>query len=128
MGLSDSVAEYDEYYDVALDGGGNEVTSDYNWLFQTPWLDFGDPVFTKILKQGLFTITGGEGAAATVEISKDYEEDSKFSKTFNLTSDAVKFLYGAANSLYGAAKYAPAASPENTGYLLPEQVKQLDLR
>ena len=112
MGLSNCVAEYEDYYDVALDGGGSAVNSDYNWLFQSPWLDFNDPVFAKILKAGLFTITGGEGAAATVEISKDYEEDSKFSKTFNLTSDATKFLYGAANSLYGAAKYAPSAGPK----------------
>ena len=32
MGLSDSVAEYEKYYDVALDSGGNDVDSDYNWL------------------------------------------------------------------------------------------------
>ena len=91
-------------------------------------MDFGDPVFTKILKQGLFTITGGEGAAATVEISKDYEEDSKFSKTFNLTSDAVKFLYGAANSLYGAAKYAPAASPREYRVSLARAGKTIRLK
>ena len=128
MGLSDSVAEYDKYYDVSLDGGGNDVTSDYNWLFQTPWLDFGDPVFSKILKQGLFTITGGEGAAATIEISKDYEEDSKFSKTFNLTSDQITFLYGAANSLYGKAKYAPAASPKEYRVSLARAGKTIRLK
>lgn len=58
------------------------------------------------------TVTGGQDAAATIQLSKDYEEDSTYSKTFNLVSDSIIFLYGAVNSLYGKAKYAPAAGPK----------------
>jgi len=71
----------------------------------------------KILKRGLFTVTGGQGAASTITIAKDYEEDSTYSKTFNLVTDAITYLWGSAASLYGAAKYAPADGPKE--YTLP---------
>lgn len=134
LGISNAVAEYDGYYDTVLEdttatygtsgacsaSGGiwdgsacwATVNYSYNWLFQSPWLNFGDPVFAKILKSGLFTITGGKGSAATIEISKDYEEDSRFSKTFTLTSDSIFYIYGASNALYGSAKYAPSSGPK----------------
>tara|TARA_R100001443_G_scaffold29212_2_gene42444 strand:+ start:3130 stop:4635 length:1506 start_codon:yes stop_codon:yes gene_type:complete len=134
MGTSDSVAEYSNYYDVSLvDSTSSHGTSgacstaggtwdgskcwtttntDYSWEFQSPWLDLGDPVSSKIIKSGLLTITGGGGAAATIQIYKDYEEGSQYSKTFNLVSDAITYLWGSSSSLYGAAKYAPAAGPK----------------
>ena len=134
MGTSDSVAEYSNYYDVSLvDSTSSHGTSgacstaggtwdgskcwtttntDYSWEFQSPWLDLGDPVSSKIIKSGLLTITGGGGAAATIQIYKDYEEGSQYSKTFNLVSDAITYLWGSSASLYGAAKYAPAAGPK----------------
>lgn len=138
FGTADSLAEYDGYYDVTLTdstssfgtegacttAGGTwdgskcwtTTNADYSWLFQTPWSDFGDQVFAKIIKTGLITVTGGQGAAATIQLFKDYEEGSQYSKTFNLTSDAVNYLYGAGPSssqasLYGKAKYAAAAGP-----------------
>ena len=138
FGTADSLAEYDGYYDVTLTdstssfgtegacttAGGTwdgskcwtTTNADYSWLFQTPWTDFGDQVFAKIIKTGLITVTGGQGAAATIQLFKDYEEGSQYSKTFNLTSDAVNYLYGAGPSssqasLYGKAKYAAAAGP-----------------
>lgn len=134
MGISNAIAEYNGYYDIVLTdststngnesacntAGGTwdgsacwlETTADYNWTFQTPWSNFGDPTFAKIIKTGLMTVTGGQDAAATIQLSKDYEEDSTYSKTFNLVSDSIIFLYGAVNSLYGTAKYAPAAGPK----------------
>ncbi len=134
MGTSDSVAEYSNYYDVSLvDSTSSHGTSgacstaggtwdgskcwtttntDYSWEFQSPWLDLGDPVSSKIIKSGLLTITGGGGAAATIQIYKDYEEGSQYSKTFNLVTDAITYLWGSSSSLYGAAKYAPAAGPK----------------
>jgi len=134
MGTSDSVAEYSNYYDVSLvnstasygssgacsTGGGTwdgaicwtTTNTDYSWEFQSPWLDLGDPVSSKIIKSGLLTITGGGGAAATIQVYKDYEEGSQYSKTFNLVTDAITYLWGSSSSLYGAAKYAPAAGPK----------------
>ena len=139
MGLSDSVASYAGYYDVTIaDVTGtyaNEgvcvaasntwetstcwayTNNDYNWTFQSPWMDLEDPYYAKIVKRGLLTITGGQGAASTITISKDYEEDSTYSKTFNLTTDAISYLWGSAAALYGAAKYAPAEGPKE--YTLP---------
>jgi len=139
MGISDSITEYDGYYDVTIadvtGAYGSEgvcvaasntwetstcwsyTNNDYNWTFQSPWMDFGDQVFAKILKRGLFTVTGGQGAASTITIAKDYEEDSTYSKTFNLVTDAITYLWGSAASLYGAAKYAPADGPKE--YTLP---------
>ena len=139
FGTTDSLAEYDGYYDVTLTDStasfGNEAActaaggtwdgskcwtptnTDYSWLFQTPWSDFGDQVFAKIIKSGLITVTGGQGAAATIQLYKDYEYGSAYSKTFNLTSDAVNYLYGAGPSssqasLYGKATYAATAGPK----------------
>tara|TARA_R110002020_G_scaffold461784_1_gene680889 strand:+ start:1872 stop:3527 length:1656 start_codon:yes stop_codon:yes gene_type:complete len=133
MGTSTSVAEYTGYNDIVLSNVtgsfGNEsacetaghtfqggvcystVKSDYNWQFQSTWLDLGDQVFSKIIKSGLMIITGGQNSAATITIAKDYEEDSTYSKTFTLVSDAITFLYGSSSSLYGKAKYAPIAGP-----------------
>jgi len=133
MGLSNSVAEYDGYYDVSIsdvtgtygnqsvcEAAGNTwrspicwayTNNQYNWSFQSPWLDLGKPVVAKIVKTGLMSISGGEDATSTIFISKDYEEDSIYSKTFTLTSDATTYLWGDQTSLYGIAKYAPAASP-----------------
>jgi hypothetical protein len=73
-------------------------------------------VFAKIIKSGLITVTGGQGAAATIQLYKDYEYGSAYSKTFNLTSDAVNYLYGAGPSssqasLYGKATYAATSGP-----------------
>ena len=139
FGTTDSLAEYDGYYDVTLTDStasfGNEAActaaggtwdgskcwtptnTDYSWLFQTPWSDFGDQVFAKIIKSGLITVTGGQGAAATIQLYKDYEYGSAYSKTFNLTSDAVNYLYGAGPSsslasLFGKSTYAATAGPK----------------
>ena len=139
FGTTDSLAEYEGYYDVTLTDStasfGNETActaaggtwdgskcwtptnTDYSWLFQTPWSDFGDQVFAKIIKSGLITVTGGQGAATTIQLYKDYEYGSAYSKTFNLTSDAVNYLYGAGPSssqasLYGNATYAATAGPK----------------
>ena len=150
MGISNAVAEYEGYYDTAFvdststygssgvcvaagntwDGAvcWSTVNYEYNWLFETPWSDFKDPIFSKIIKSGLFTITGGKGASATVEISKDYEEDSRFSKTFALSSDSIFYLYGAASSLYGAAKYAPTSGPKEYKVSLARTGKTLRIK
>ena len=150
MGISNAVAKYDGYYDTLLvdststygssgvciaagntwDGAvcWSATNYEYNWLFETPWSDFNDPIFSKIIKSGLFTITGGKGASATIEISKDYEEDSRFSKTFPLSSDSIFYLYGAANSLYGIAKYAPTSGPKEYKVSLARTGKTLRIK
>lgn len=139
LGTETSVAEYDNYNDVVFSdvtsSFGNQtvceaaghvfqgsvcystVKTDYNWSFQSTWLDLGDQIFSKIIKSGLITISGGQDSAATVTLAKDYEENSTYSKTFSLASDAITFLWGGADSLYGKAKYAPIAGPKE--YKIP---------
>ena len=139
FGLSDSVASYINYHDITITDSTSTYANvtvceaasntwetstcwtyanvDYNWTFQSSWMNLGDPNFAKIVKRGLVTITGGQGAASTITIAKDYEEDTTYQKTFNLVSDSITYLWGAAISLYGSSKYAPAAGPKE--YKLP---------
>ena len=134
MGLSDSIASYESYLDVVItnstptygsegvcEAAGNTwetstcwtyTQNTYNWTFQTSWLDLGSPSFSKIVKKGLLTISGGQDSAATISISKDFDETSVFSKTFNLVADSTSYLWGASGVLYGAAKYAPTSFPK----------------
>ena len=134
MGLSDSIASYEAYLDVVITNSTATYASEgvcvaagntwetstcwtftqdtYNWTFQSSWLDLGSPIISKIVKRGLLTISGGQDSAATISISKDYDETSVFSKTFNLTTDATSYLWGDSGVLYGAAKYAPTSFPK----------------
>lgn len=133
LGLSDSVAKYSDYVDTIITNStgayanegvcvaaGNTwetstcwtyTTSNYNWTFQSPWMDLDDPSHSKIVKRALMTMSGGEDSASTITISKDYEEDSSFSNTFSLSTAAISFIWGTTASLYGAATYAPASFP-----------------
>ena len=134
MGLSDSIASYESYLDVVITNStatyGNESVCEaagntwetstcwtftqatYNWTFQTSWLDLGSPSISKIVKRGLLTISGGQDSSATISISKDYDETSIFSKTFDLVADATSYLWGVSGVIYGAAKYAPTSFPK----------------
>jgi len=115
MGLSNSIAEYSDYYDVSLALVGADwvaTNSNYTYTFQTSWLDLNLPQISKIVKSGLFTITGGRGATSEVSIFKDYEIGTPFTKSFTLSTTGNIYLYGKLNSLYGAAKYASPEGPK----------------
>lgn len=134
IGLTDSIAEYDGYYDVSISDVtgtyGNQsvceaadntwetstcwsyTNSNYSYTFQTSWLDLNNPVVSKIVKTGLFTFVGGRGATSEVFVSKDYQVGSQFSKSFTLTTQGTTYLYGKTNALYGTAIYASADGPQ----------------
>ena len=134
LGLTTSVAEYDGYHDVSIAeststyanqtvcvAAGNTwesskcwtfTNSNYSYTFQTSWLDLNNPTQAKIVKSGLFTITGGRGATAEVLVYKDYDIGFPYSKTFTLSTTATIFLYGKIVSLFGDAIYASAAGPK----------------
>lgn len=97
MGLPTGVAEYSGYQDATItsDGSGGWTTtnSNYSYVFQTSWLDLNSPTFAKIIKSGLFAITGGRGASSTISVYKDFELGTPYSKTISLVSGVTISLY-----------------------------------
>jgi len=150
IGLTNSVAEYDGYYDVSISDVtgtyGNQsvceaadntwetstcwsyTNSNYSYTFQSSWLDLQNPVLAKIVKRGLFTIVGGRGANAEVFISKDYETDSAFSNSFTLSSLGTIYLYGKTGTLYGTATYGAAEGPKEYKVSLARTGKVIRLK
>ena len=142
VGLSTGVAEYTGYYDVTItsDGSGGWTTTNnnYSYTFQTSWLDLNSPTFAKIIKSGLFAITGGRGSSTTVSVYKDFELGSPYSKTISLVSGVTISLYteggdGAAlaagtRSLYDTAKYGAAAGPKDYKVSLGRTGKVIKLK
>lgn len=139
MGLSDSVGEYDGYFDVSISDVtgtyGNQsvceaasntwetstcwsyTNSSYNYTWASSWMDFGDPVYSKILKSALFTFTGGRNATSTLIVYKDYDTGSQYSKTFTMAASSTVYLYGAIDALYGTATYGAQEGPNE--YKIP---------
>ena len=116
MGLPTGVAEYSGYQDatIASDGSGGwtTTTANYSYVFQTSWLDLNSPTFAKIIKSGLFAITGGRGASSTISVYKDFELGTPYSKTISLVSGLTISLYTQGND--GAALVAGTRSFYNS--------------
>ena len=97
IGLPTGVAEYTGYIDVTItsdgSGGWTSTDSNYSYVFQTSWLDLNSPTFAKIIKSGLFAITGGRGASSTISVYKDFDLGSPYSKTISLVSGVTISLY-----------------------------------
>tara|TARA_R110002110_G_scaffold401124_1_gene617856 strand:- start:3278 stop:5158 length:1881 start_codon:yes stop_codon:yes gene_type:complete len=160
IGLPTGVAEYTGYFDVAITdatstyassspcvaAGGTwassvcwlPTNSNYSYTFQTSWLDLNSPTFAKIIKSGLFAITGGRGSTSTVSVYKDFELGSPYTKTISLVSGVTISLYtgggdGAAlaagtRSLYDTAKYGAAAGPKDYKVSLGRTGKVIKLK
>ena len=142
MGLPTGVAEYSGYQDATItsdgSGGWTTTTSNYSYVFQTSWLDLNSPTFAKIIKSGLFAITGGRGASSTISVYKDFELGTPYSKTISLVSGVTISLYtqggdGAAlvagtRSLYDAAKYGASAGPKDYKVSLGRTGKVIKLK
>jgi len=142
IGLSTGVAEYTGYIDVTItsdgSGGWTSTDSNYSYVFQTSWLDLNSPTFAKIIKSGLFAITGGRGSSSTISVYKDFELGSPYSKTISLVSGVTISLYtqggdGAAlaagtRSLYDTAKYGAAAGPKDYKVSLGRTGKVIKLK
>lgn len=133
MGLSNSIALYDGYYDVVITdttatnassgacstAGGtwdgskcwSTTNSLYNYTWSTTWMDFKQPTMTKILKQALFHYSGGRGSATTLLVYVDYNTISPIRKVFNLLPSDDSALYGASSSQYGTSKFSAQVGP-----------------
>ena len=150
IGTTTGIAEYSGYQDVVITdttasngssgacstAGGtwdgskcwSSTASNYSYTFQTSWLDLNSPTISKIIKSGLFTITGGRGAASTVSVFKDFSIGSPYSKTFNLAASGTISLWGDVTSLYGEAKYGAAEGPNEYKVALGRTGKVIKLK
>jgi hypothetical protein len=150
MGTTTGIAEYSGYQDVVITNttatngssgacstaGGtwdgsicwSSTASNYSYTFQTSWLDLNSPTISKIIKSGLFTITGGRGAASTVSVYKDFSIGSPYSKTFNLAQEGAISLWGDVTTLYGAAKYGASEGPNEYKVALGRTGKVIKLK
>ena len=150
MGTTTGIAEYSGYQDVVITNttatngssgacstaGGtwdgsicwSSTASNYSYTFQTSWLDLNSPTISKIIKSGLFTITGGRGAASTVSVYKDFSIGSPYSKTFNLAQEGAISLWGGVTTLYGAAKYGASEGPNEYKVALGRTGKVIKLK
>lgn len=105
-----SISEYDGYYDVKYVSGGNHTKYSFNGKFKTTWLDLGEGSVAAILKKMTAVVNGGQGTVVGVKWYTDFSTEPRrnVSFTLNPTASGTSFLYGAAVSLYGTAKYAPS--------------------
>lgn len=150
IGTTTGIAEYSGYQDVVITdttasngssgacstAGGtwdgskcwSSTASNYSYTFQTSWLDLNSPTISKIIKSGLFTITGGRGAASTISVFKDFSIGSPYSKTFNLAASGTISLWGDVTSLYGSAKYGASEGPNEYKIALGRTGKVIKLK
>lgn len=105
-----------------------ETKSNYSYTFSTSWLTLDNPVISKIIKSGVFTITGGRGAASTITLFKDFDTTTPYAKTFNLAAAGSVFLYGKPDALYGSAKYGNQSGPSDYKISLGRTGKTIKLK
>lgn len=102
MGFAGYLTNYAGYLDH---------TSTYIFFYYTPWIDFGNPIQTSILKDIVLTMIGAGSQTITFKWAYDFVE-SYFSATATITGNTVS-RYGTAtygNSVYGAATSVNVAS------------------
>jgi hypothetical protein len=93
LGKTDGIAEYEGYTD-----NGNR----YIFSYYTPYIDFGDPSLTKILKKIAVTVVGASNTTLDIRWAFDYT--SKYNSTQATTENAPVSEYGVAE--YNVAEYA----------------------
>jgi hypothetical protein len=103
IGKSDGIAEYKNY----LDNGLN-----YTFTYYTPYMDFGSPSVTKMLKKIVLTVLGSDNTTFDIRWAFDYNAGYD---SVQLTTDPNS------NSEYGISEYGIA---EYSLYVPFEQIRQ----
>lgn len=93
LGKVDGIAEYEGYTDNG---------SRYIFSYYTPYIDFGDPSLTKILKKIVVTVVGASNTTLDIRWAFDYT--SRYNSSQITTENAPVSEYGVAE--YGVAEYA----------------------
>ena len=96
-GRAGVIGEYDSYFDN---------TDEYRFAYRSPWLDFGNPIQTSILKSMVYTLTGVSNQALIFKWAFDF--DANDHSDYRLISGVpVPAEYGA--SEYGIAEFGGGA-------------------
>lgn len=124
-----SIAEYTGYYDKVYVSGGTYTDYPYTGTFATIWVDLGQSVLASILKKLLVIVEGGQGTTVGLKWYVDYDDNNPTTLNFTLNPQAsgASYLWGASNSLYGAAKYAPYYTLKEYGVSLSGRAKFIKL-
>lgn len=93
LGKINGIAVYDTYQD----NGAN-----YTFSYYTPYLDFGGPSVTKMLKKIIVTVVGGSNTSLDIKWAFDYNTNYRVATA--VTQTAPTYEYGVAE--YGVAEYA----------------------
>lgn len=101
LGQLGGIAEYGTYLDNA---------ATYRLSYYTPWLDFGEPTTTKLLKKTNFVVVGGAGQGYFVKYAFDYLGDYQTRTGTLRNGGAAEYGIGE----YGIAEYSTGAVTDNT--------------
>jgi hypothetical protein len=87
---------------IALYNGYQDNGSNYTFSYYTPYIDFGAPSVTKMLKKIVVTVVGGSNTTLDIKWAFDY--NTNYSIATATTQTAPTFEYGTAE--YNVAEYA----------------------
>jgi hypothetical protein len=102
FGKAGYIGEYSTYYDDA---------TSYLMSYYTPWIDFGNPILTSILKKIIMTLIGSASQAVTFRWGADFVSNSG-AGTVTVASGSVA-EYGTAE--YGIGEYQAGEIAKSVG-------------
>ena len=105
------IAGYEGFVDIDLawDSGASYTNASYTSDISSVWINLGAGVQSAILKKMMLVLEGGSGSTLGLRWYKDFGASSSATTLIDLRPDTTgsTALWGAAASLYGAAKFTP---------------------
>ena len=105
------IAGYEGFIDVDLswDSGAVNTNASYSSDITSIWINLGESVQSSLLKRMILVLEGGSGSVLSLRWYKDFSNNSSTTTLIELRPDTTgsTAFWGAATSLYGAAKFTP---------------------
>ena len=105
------IAGYEGFIDIDLswDSGAVYTNGSYTSDITSTWIPLGQTVSSALLKRMLLVLEGGSGSVLGLRWYKDFSSSSSATTLIELRPDTTgsTALWGASDSLYGAAKFTP---------------------
>ena len=105
------IAGYEGFIDVDLswDSGAVNTNASYSSDITSIWINLGESVQSALLKRMILVLEGGSGSVLSLRWYKDFSNNSSTTTLIELRPDTTgsTAFWGAATSLYGAAKFTP---------------------
>jgi hypothetical protein len=105
------IAGYEGFIDIDLswDSGAVYTNGSYTSDITSTWIPLGETVSSALLKRMLLVLEGGSGSVLGLRWYKDFSSSSSATTLIELRPDTTGStgLWGASDSLYGAAKFTP---------------------